>query len=92
MKLSELLAALSSNKISITIMDENDNALITFDAAGYGAVESDLGDRKVGVVKINTATAVTISIKAAENSTTDPANDPGTDPTDPSGGDPSGDP
>jgi|P827metagenome_2_1110787.scaffolds.fasta_scaffold02733_2 hypothetical protein len=83
MKLSEVLAALSSNKISITIMDENDNALITFDAAGYGAVESDLGDRKVGIIKINTATAVTISIKAAENST----NDPGTDPSDP-GGDP----
>lgn len=74
MILSDLLAALSSNTgVSITLMDDNDNALITFNAAGYGAVESDLGSRKIKRIKINTANSVTISVEDAET-TAEPIN------------------
>lgn len=91
MVLSELLTAISNNtNVNVTLMDDSDNALITFNAAGYGAVKSDLGTRRVKRIKISSGTSVTISVEDAE--TTDPATDPTSDPgTDPSG-DPSNDP
>ena len=97
MTLAEILAALSSNtNVNITLTDDQDNQLITFNAAGFAAVESDLGTRKVKRIKINSGTAVTIPLEAPDNSTTDPSSDPSGDPSsDPSGGpsgDPSGDP
>ncbi len=98
MTLSELLTALSSNtNVNITLMDDADNQLITFNAAGYGAVESDLGTRKVKRIKISSGTSVVISVEDAETTepTTDPTSDPSSDPSgDPSNpsGDPSGDP
>lgn len=62
MLLSNLLVALSCNRnLYITLTDEDENALITFNATGYGSVESDLGERTVKKVKItspNTATIV----------------------------------
>lgn len=73
MILSDVLAALSNNTgVNITLMDDSDNTLITFNAAGYGAVESDLGTRNVKRIKINTANSVTVSIEDAE--TTNPIN------------------
>ena len=98
MTLSELLTALSSNtNVNITLMDDADNQLITFNAAGYGAVESDLGTRKVKRIKISSGTSVVISVEDAETTepttdpTSDPSSDPSDDPSNPSG-DPSGDP
>lgn len=77
MKLTDLLAALSSNaNVNVTLIDGNDNPMITFNAAGYGAVENDLGTRTVKRIKITSGTAVTISIEDAETAG-DPVNNPG---------------
>lgn len=81
MILSDLLSALSSNtNVNVTLLDSNDNTLITFNAAGHAAVESDLGKRTVKRVKINTAQAVTISIDDAVEETV-----PDSEPQDPTG-------
>lgn len=74
MILSDLLVALSNNMdVNITLMDDSDNKLITFNASGYGAVESDLGNRKVKRIKIEPALSVVIAIEDPEN---DPTGDP----------------
>lgn len=66
MLLKDLLAALSSNtNVNITLMDSNDTALITFVASGYASIESDLGDRTVSTVKVNSSTSITITLAAA---------------------------
>lgn len=66
MLLKDLLAALSSNaNVNITLMDNNDNTLITFVASGYASIESDLGDRTVNTVKVNSSTSMTITLAAA---------------------------
>lgn len=66
MTLGALLAALSSNaNVNITLMDSNDTALITFVASGYASIESDLGNRTVSTVKVNSSTSITITLAAA---------------------------
>jgi hypothetical protein len=66
MTLSQLLAALSNNTgVNIILLDDEDNQLITFGAAGYASLESDLGTRVVKRVKINNAKEVVISIEDA---------------------------
>lgn len=94
MTLLETLAALANNtNANITLMDDQDNQLITFNAAGYSSVESDLGTRKVNSIKVASGTSVIISLSATNAG--DPSGDPSTDPSDPSGdpsSDPSGDP
>ena len=95
MTLKDLLAAMSNNSnVSITLIDDNDNVLITFGAPGYNTISADLGARKVKRIKIVTSNQVTIAVEDAENSSTDNTNttptDPSnTDPTDPSNTDPS---
>lgn len=65
MKLNDLLSALSSNaNVNITLMESNETPLITFGAGGYGSIESDLGNRNVDTVKINSTTSITISLAA----------------------------
>lgn len=64
MTLSQLLAALSNNtEVNVVLMDDGDNQLITFGAAGYASLESDLGTRTVKRIKINSAKEVVISIE-----------------------------
>ena len=64
MTLSELLIALSGNKdLFVSLLDDNDNPIITFDAAGYAAVENDLGTRVVKRIKINGITKVSVSLE-----------------------------
>ena len=64
MILVDLLKALSGNtNVNVTLLDEDENTLITFNAAGYAAVESDLGIRTVKRVKIATAQAVSVMIE-----------------------------
>lgn len=88
MILSDLLSALSSNaNVNVTLLDSNDNNLITFNAAGYAAVESDLGKRTVKRVKINTAQQVTISV---DDAAPEPEPEPTPDPD--NNADPTGDP
>ena len=70
MLLKDVLAALSSNlNVNITIMDNNDNTLITFVAPGYASVESDLGERTVNIIKVVSSTALAISLAAADDPT-----------------------
>ena len=73
MKLADLLAALSNNtNVDITLLDSKDIKLITFNAAGYVAVESALGKRDVKRIKITSATNVFISVEDEETPTPDP--------------------
>ena len=80
MKLLDLLKALSFNmNVSITLVDADESELITFNAVGYKAVESELGKKKVKKVKIASATAVTIVLddeEVAEEPTEETVTDP----------------
>lgn len=83
MKLIEVLKALANNTgASITLVDINEVELITFNAAGYKAVESDLGNRKVKRIKVDTATAISVYIDDEVIEDTQPQN-----PDDPNSGD-----
>jgi len=65
MILSDLLAALAGNaELKITLYDNDENQIITFNAAGYAAVESDISARRVRRVRINDAKAVSIFLVA----------------------------
>lgn len=67
MKLADLLAALSNNEnVDVTLLDSKDIKLITFNAAGYVAVESELGKRTVKRIKITSATNIFVSVEDAE--------------------------
>lgn len=66
MTLSDLLVALANNVgVNITLMDDNDNLIITFGAGGYAAIESDLGSRAVKRIKIESSKDVTVAIEDA---------------------------
>ena len=66
MALSDLLVTLTSNqKLFITLADDNGTALITFNAAGYTSVESDLGSRVVKRIKIESPSAITVTLEDA---------------------------
>lgn len=66
MKLIDVLTALGTGninpKVDVTILDNTDNVLITYGSGGYASVESDLGNRVVKQIKINSATLVTVAI------------------------------
>ena len=66
MKLIDLLTAMGTGdinqKVSVTVYDNNDTALITYNAAGYAWLESDLGPKKVKKVKITSAQLVDVFI------------------------------
>ena len=66
MKLIDVLTALGTNninpKVDVTILDNTDSPLITYGSGGYASVESDLGNRVVKQIKINSATQVTVAI------------------------------
>ena len=62
--LSDLLAALANNTTaSITLLDSADNKIITFNAAGYEAVEGDITARKVKSIKVASAQSISINPK-----------------------------
>lgn len=64
MTLISLLTILSGNKkLYITLKDTEGNELITFNAAGYQSVESDLGDYTVNSFVINSTTKAEITIE-----------------------------
>ena len=63
MTLSNVFAILVNNEgLNITLIDSAGKNLITFNASGYAAVESDLGTRAVTSVKIISAAQVNITI------------------------------
>ena len=66
MQLSELLVALSGNKgLFVTLTDTTGVEIITFNAGGYEAVESDLGTREVEKISIDGLTKMTVALKDA---------------------------
>ena len=63
MTLSNVFAVLVNNEnLNITLVDSAGKNLITFNAAGYAAVESDLGTRAVTSIKIVSSAQVNITI------------------------------
>lgn len=66
MQLLDLLVALSGNaNLNITLTDKTGSELITFNAGGYGSVESDLGTRIVERVTVCSLNKVVISLENA---------------------------
>ena len=78
MKLGELLEALGANganpDVNVTIIDNNDMPLITYNAAGYGSIESDLSAKKVKKIVINSFSAIMVFID--DDDVPDPEPDP----------------
>ena len=67
MKLSDLLVALSGNKsLYVTLKDDDDKALITFNAEGYEGVESDISARNVKRIKLTSPSTMDIYLEDAE--------------------------
>ena len=63
MTLSQVLTALANNTaVNITLVDSENNKIITFNAAGYSAVDSTYMSKVVKSITIGSAQAVTISI------------------------------
>ena len=66
MTLSDLLTALASNtKLYITLADKEGVPMITFNAAGYESVESDLGTRTVKKIVVVSQVEVTVLLNDA---------------------------
>jgi hypothetical protein len=87
MKLIDLLTAMGKDninpKVSVTVYDDENVALITYNSGGYSWIESDLGPKKVKKVQIASAQLVNVYIDDQDdtNVTPDPTPtpDPGTD-------------
>lgn len=63
MTLSNILSALASNTgLNITLVNTSGDSMITFNAAGYESIESDLGARTVNSIKIVSSTNISIVI------------------------------
>ena len=60
MELSELLVALSGNKNLFVTLVDGDTELISFNAAGYASVESDLGARTVDKVVVDSLSDIKV--------------------------------
>ena len=66
MTLLQALTALANNTdVNITISDAESNKIITFNAAGYTAVDDAITGRTVNSITIISAQAVTIQIADA---------------------------
>lgn len=64
MLLSELLNAITSVKIQVTLLDNNETELIKFFTGGQAALTTDILSREVSTLKIDNATAITVELKA----------------------------
>ena len=66
MVLAELLKTMRVNdKVNITLIDSDDNILITFNCKGYEAVESDIQKRAVSKIKVDTEKLILVYIEDA---------------------------
>lgn len=64
MKLRDIVSALKTREIKITIIDDGDE-IIKFYSEGYAGVESDILDRDVSKWEITSASSVSIYLTAA---------------------------
>lgn len=66
MKLIDLLTAMGKDninpKVNVTVYDNDNNALITYNAGGYSWVESNLGTKKVKKMQIASVQLVNVFI------------------------------
>lgn len=66
MILAEFLKTMRANdKVNITLIDSDDNVLITFNCKGYEAVESDIQKRVVNKIKVDTEKLILVYIEDA---------------------------
>lgn len=64
MALSDLLVTLANNsKLFVTLID-GDTELISFNAAGYESVESDLGARTVDKIIVDSVSVIKVVLTA----------------------------
>lgn len=67
MTLSELLPVLAGNNIlNITLLNKTGKSIITFNAAGYQAIESDLGAYEVTEISVVSSSSINVSVEEAE--------------------------
>ena len=80
MKLIDLLTAMGKDdinpKVSVTVYDDENLPLITYNAGGYAYVESELGTKKVKKFQIASAQLVNVYISDEDENTPTPG--PGT--------------
>lgn len=61
MKLSDVLKALANNiNVNVTLVDKNENTLVTFGVTGYESIESDLQILEVTKIKIISGKEITL--------------------------------
>lgn len=82
MKLSDFLAALRTNNITVTINDLQDKLVCKIDAASYSALSDDLENRIVNRWNINGATSISVVLNDAV-AETELETEPTTEPTEP---------
>lgn len=63
MLLSELLNAITSVKIQVTLLDANEAELIKFYTGGQQSLAATLLTREVSTLKIDNAQAITVELK-----------------------------
>ena len=67
MTLANLLPVLAGNNVlNITLLDKTGKSIITFNAAGYQAIEDDLGAYTVTSIGVLSSSAINISVEAPE--------------------------
>lgn len=75
MTLTSLLTALSNNmNMTITLLDANGNAIISFNAAGYAGINADLGSRNVKMIKVENQNNISITLEEINGNNNDPNN------------------
>lgn len=66
MTLSELISALKTKNVKVTVIDaETDGVIITFFSDGIAGVESDVSARTVRKWSLDGATSISVSLEAA---------------------------
>lgn len=61
MRLSDVLRALSNNvNLSVTLINKNEETLVTFNAAGYLSIEDSLQELEVIKIKLVSSKEVTL--------------------------------
>jgi len=66
MTLTDALASLAGNlNLNVSLVDSDDTEMIRFNAAGYQNIESDLFNRIVDSITINSSSIITIKLASA---------------------------
>lgn len=67
MTLSNLLPALAGNSVlNITLLDKTGKSIITFNAAGYEAIENDLAAYTVTNIDVISSSSISVTVEETE--------------------------